>query len=617
MNASVSFGPVFAPVSIETLADSHRLRLSNLPSDIGIEDIQALVQPCAGTIVEGTLRNSQYTASIEVDFIDSEQARKAFEYFHLQENFHGRNVISSFVNAITATKLRFPLEAYTLKVSWPKPTLLAWSHYPTIRKAKEEAIRLNGVIIKGRKIQVDFCSPEKRRTNNFAIKISNLSLDTTNDEIGQLCEGNTLITGFETPTHRGTSFESIKGVFHSFGEPAIERIPDSESDEGPHSYAFVTFPCEAIAAEVVTNLSSRVNDQSLEIKFVFLARYRVSRKIFDVSRPDIERMKEDDATNYSLHYEQIFEHFDIRLVASSKKYPEFVKANAELFALFQGGVARSRDGKMLWDDYFEMQSSAKALLHVLKPQPNSVIPDKRTRRIRLFGSKAGQKNAMEVLFKLLSKVHAQRHEVLVPRGSMRSLVEQFEMVQEKMGTTKITFDVLGLKIIVWGSAEEHAEVQKLVDSLDSPTEYKPGYCEICHRQPADPNIPRCLHVYCTPCLRMALRSASYAPLRCIAATHSPSDELASGQCLAYIPYIDGILPSTERDRLLSLSFFAHVRDSQDLFFCPSVDCKAVYRTGRQGLNLLCSRCGSEICSFCQTLAHIGLSCSDIQKGLPL
>ena len=139
MNTTVSFGPIFGPVSIETLADSRRLQLSNLPSDINIEDIQALIQPCAGTIIEGTLRNSQYTASIQVDFADSEQARKASECFYLQENSHGRNVIPSFVNAVTTSNLRLPTEKYTLKVLWSKPTLLAWSHYPTIKKAKEEA----------------------------------------------------------------------------------------------------------------------------------------------------------------------------------------------------------------------------------------------------------------------------------------------------------------------------------------------------------------------------------------------------------------------------------------------------------------------------------------------
>ena len=52
------------------------------------------------------------------------------------------------------------------------------------KKGKRGGARLNGVIIKGQKIQVDCCSPEKWRTNNFAIKISNLSLDTMKDEIG-------------------------------------------------------------------------------------------------------------------------------------------------------------------------------------------------------------------------------------------------------------------------------------------------------------------------------------------------------------------------------------------------------------------------------------------------
>jgi RNA recognition motif-containing protein len=495
--------------------------------------------------------------------------------------------------------------------------LSGWSHYPTITKAKEEAARLNGVIVRGRKIQVEFRSPDKRQKDNFAIKITNLSLETTKDEIGQLCDGHTLTTGFDIPTHRGTSLESIKSEFRSFGEPVFDRIPDSESDEGPNLLAFVTFPCEAIAQEAITKLSSRKLDYTgnhcLEIEPVYFARYCMSRRIFDVVQQEIERIKDDGTTDYTIQYDEIFGNYRIRLMASSSKYLEFVDANAKLFALLQGETARTDDGNIIWDDYFETPTSAKALQHFLKSHANSIIPDQRTRQIRLFGSKTEQKRAREPLLKLLSKVLAQRHEVIVPRGCMHNLIEQFETIQKEMGINKVTFDVLRSKIVVRGTNEERSEVQNRVDSLNSPTVYKSGCCEICHHQPDDAKILLCLHVYCTPCLRMALRSASYGPLRCIAVTNSPSNDIPGQRCLGHIPYIDDILPPTERDRLLLSSFLAHVRDNPELFVCPSIDCKAIYRSGRQGLNLHCSRCQTEICSFCQTLAHIGMSCSDMKR----
>ena len=612
MSATVSFGPSLVPVSIEPVAESREIRLSNLPADVTIEDVQALAQPYDGIVIENTFCNSQRSSSIRVDFVHAEKAWNAFEGLHLREYPPGgRKLIASFANV----KMRRPADKTTLKVSWPKPTLLGWSHYPTVGKAKDEAARLNGVIVKGRKIQVEFCSPDRRQKDNFAIKFSNLSLETPKAEIEELCKGHTLTTGFDTPTYRGTSLETIKEEFRSFGELAIERVPHLETDESPNSFAFVTFPCEASTREAMVELGSRklscIGDQSLEIKPVHLARYRVSRRIFDVVRQEIERLKEDGTTNYTIHCDEIFENYHIRLIASSMRYREFIKANAELCTLLQGETARTDDGKVIWDDYFEMPSSVKALQHFLKTQANSIIPDEQTRRIRLFGSKAEQKRAMEPLLKLLSKVQSQRHEVIVPRGSMHSLIERFETIQKEIGVNKITFDVLSAKIIVRGT-KECSDVQHLMDSLNSRTVYKPGCCEICHHQPDDPKILVCLHVYCTTCLRMALRSASHGPLQCIAVTNSLSND-DPRQCVGYIPYIDGILPSPERDRLLLSSFLAHVRDRQDLFVCPSVDCKAVHRTGRQGLNLQCSRCGTEICSFCQTLAHIGLSCEDMES----
>src|SRR5260221_5597157 len=360
MNATVSFRPDFVPVSIEPLRESHELRLSNLPSDITTEDVQALVEPY-GIVLENTLRTSERTASVRVDFATAKQARNTFEYLQLQEYSRGdRKLIASFANV----KLRLhPTDKDTLKVSWPKPTLVGWSHYQTIGKAKEEAARLNGVIVKGRKIQVEFCSPSKRQKDNFAIKISNLSPETSKDEIGQLCKGHTLTTGFDKPTyletHVGTSREMIKEEFHSFGELAFERVSDSEYDEGPNSHLLVIFPCEAIAQEVMKEFSSRklgcIGHQSLEIKPVYFAQYHVSFQIFDVVRQEIERVKEDGAMNYSIQYdESISRKYHIRLIAPPMKYAEFVEANAEIYSLLQGKAARTDDGKIIWDDYFEM-----------------------------------------------------------------------------------------------------------------------------------------------------------------------------------------------------------------------------------------------------------------------
>src|SRR5882672_7588798 len=103
MNATVSFGPTHSPVSIETLADCRGLQLSNLPSDTSVKDLQVLVQPYAGSVVENSFRNFQRTASVQVDFINAERAKNAFDYLHLREcSPGGRRIIASFVNVVSA-----------------------------------------------------------------------------------------------------------------------------------------------------------------------------------------------------------------------------------------------------------------------------------------------------------------------------------------------------------------------------------------------------------------------------------------------------------------------------------------------------------------------------------
>ena len=615
MNSSVSFGPDSIPNSVETLGGSRRLRLSNLPPGITAQDIETLVQPYDGTPREDTLFSSQYATSIQINFPDADKAKHACECLHRREYSPGGRAIVASLNAIAESRLRIPDEKSTLKVSWPKPSLMGWAHFPSVGEAKAEANRLSGIVIKGRTVAIEICTHGKRQRGNFAIKFSNLPPEVKKEDIEQLCDGHTLVTLLDAPTYNGNPVEKIKEEFRFFGDHDFDKL--AENVQGPTSTAFITFPTERITLEALAKLGSHklefLGDQSLEVKQVYFSRYRVSRRVFDVVRNEIDHLVERGDKIYTLHYNEIFEYFDIRLNASPSKYAAFVDANTELCSLLQGGVVRS-DAGILWDDYLATSSSVKALQQL---KVDGVLPDERLRCIRVFGSKAEQAAATTSLLKLLSKVRAQCHELSVPRRSIRPLISgQFETFQREIGVNKLSFDIVRLRIIVKGTNEDLSKVQGLLDSLDSPAAiYKQRHCEICHHEPHEQILLSCRHAYCTPCLQMVVRSASHAPLRCIARLDGKDEPEVEEQCPAYVPYavIHNIVPSAEEDRFLRSSFLAFVRESEKFFMCPSIDCQTVYQTGQQGLNYFCPRCSTEICSFCKTLAHIGLSCTSMLK----
>jgi len=131
-------------------------------------------------------------------------------------------------------------------------------------------------------------------------------------------------------------------------------------------------------------------------------------------------------------------------------------------------------------------------------------------------------------------------------------------------------------------------------------------CEICHHLPVDPILLTCRHAYCTLCLQMALRYSPSAPFQCIS-----QDTSEDGQCPANVPYvvIRDIIPDEEK-KFLHESFLSHIRSSEEYFFCPTLDCQLVYRTGGEGLTLKCFKCLSEVCCYCHTRAHVGIACKE-------
>ena len=615
LGATITLGPDSTPESVETLADSCKILVSNLPPGTSIEDVRLLVHSFGGIPREDSLRTTEYS-SIIVEFPDPTKARLALEALHGQTP--GVRMIVASLKASAESRFRVPSERPTLKVSWPKPSLTGWSHYPTIKKAKEEANRLNGVVLKGRAIAVDFCSHDKRQKENFAIKFSNLHPETNKADIEQLCEGHTLITLGDGPTYRGNPTDKVKEEIRNFGENEFDKLPDVE--QSSTSTAFITFATGDIASEVVDKLRCRqlefLGDEPLDIKQVYFSRYRVKGRVFDLLKNEIDRLREKDE-GYTLQYNENHDAFFIRLSASSKKQAAFVVANAELCILLRGEIAQF-EGGIVWDDYFETSSCEKALQ---QRKMDAIIPDKVGRCIRIFGSKGDQATAKESLLKLLSKVRAAHHEFDVPRGAIYPLVNgQFQMLlktsQGKVGSgmNKFSFDVVHPKIIVRGTAEDLTKVKTFVDSLDlSPATYKRGVCEICYQKPDEPIRLSCRHSYCKSCLRMSVTFVGHAPLQCMA--YPKLDNGNTQRCSSYVPYtiIHDLLSTLpeEEDRLLRSTLLTYLQNSDKFFTCPSIGCETILRTGPPSWNILCSRCRTEICSFCKTLGHIGISCADM------
>ncbi|KJA23594.1 hypothetical protein HYPSUDRAFT_201311 [Hypholoma sublateritium FD-334 SS-4] len=616
MQADVFFGEDLMPEKVAMLGDSRRLILSNLPLDVTPADIVGLTAQYGRTYDVVMLEETINSAVVQVDFEDSAEAYQAFRNLAGHE-FRAMPISTKMLSRVMPIIRSVGQKLYA-KVSWPRPTRSAWIHYPAISKAKQQVADLNGVILRGRAIKATFIAPKKAQKPPFAIHLENLDPETTRAETEEIAKDFTLVT-MDPPLYEKDATDSIRFEFSGFGEmDQFDAIPVTTE---AIATAFVAFKTEAAAAAAVGQLKARplpyLGNKLLAMQGVNYARYCISRPLFETIHGELEALQEqyeksdDCSIHHSAHPNGRSIWVRISAPFDKQHHTHFADANKNLGRLIQGSVLMS-DNIPVWDDYFEISSAPKALEQIQK-QTNTLIDcDHRAKRVIVYGSKTGQSQAQTLTLKLLSKVHAQRHETNLPRPKLKTLIDGgLKTLQDTIGANKVSLDVISSTLVIRGTDEDVQKAETTISLLDAGAEQDPNSrttCQICHCEAANPVLLSCRHAYCTSCLQYMLRQKGAAPFRCISESTSSDGEITP--CCAYVPFIvvEGNLPA-ETDQLLQESLLSYIRSQPDeYFFCPTLGCQAVHRVREMGINIKCTPCGAELCTSCKSLAHIGTAC---------
>ncbi|KAF8909391.1 hypothetical protein CPB84DRAFT_1516020 [Gymnopilus junonius] len=612
MNCEVTFGSDITPSHIKPLPDTTDLLLSGLPLQVSPEDIRTLADPY-GKIEEISSVDDTGTQTILVKFAEMVQAVNAFK--HLNSRTFQSTVIAASLRSQVHYSLSSPGQNLVLKVTWPKPRVYAWSHYQTVSKAKTEANKLNNAMFRGRKIKAEFITPLRNQRNPYSvIKLDLLPLDVTKADIEDLCKDPALIT-VNRPTYTDDPVDLIRSSLATFGGlQSFDILP--ENDMLSTCTAFATFKTEQMAEAARDSLDNCkqefLGQESLIVRSAHFSRYRITLEQFEAVKNELDALTEkcakkctiqcnDHRLNKNVKYVYIF--------ALLEHEQTFTDLNAELWQLLHGAVLKESDGSDVWDDYFDVSSSAKALKQYSTDTNTLIFCDHRMKQLRLFGSKNDQEQAHKMIRKLLSKVHSQRHELELPRPKLHHLINgTLTTLQVDIGINKVSLDAVNSKLIVRGSADDVSKAELAIEALSPEIENLGIYeaCQICEHAPIKPITLSCHHKYCHNCLEFAIRQTGHGPFRCVS-------NQQGRQCPAYVPYVilSDILPAKEEENVLRSSFVAHVLSrSDEFFFCPSSNCKAVYRSGEEGINLMCKLCLAEICTYCRCFAHPRLDCPE-------
>ncbi|KAG6891234.1 hypothetical protein C0995_008486 [Termitomyces sp. Mi166 len=547
-----------SPTEIVAASDTRHAIISNLPPDISHREATELVQ---------TIDEDNGLQAIELD-IDQTRANviARFNTPRQAENavikLHGQMFDTQLMTTWRSEEsIQPPLESRTVKINWSAPSRSAWFYYSKISLAKTHEKRLDGMNIDGRKIKAEFARPRPSDTT-YAVKVNGFHVNTDEEEYKKLAQDTQLVHK-NAPTYTECPLDNIRDTLAARGSlERFYRLPLDPKSAKHTAFARFEHGIDAVLG-VHGKQQAYLDKGSLSLQRVFHANYQISDRTYQAVSGVLEKLSETVAAaqcTLDLYY-GAGPPVDIHLYAdaASVAAATFGKANRALYDILLGEIMTEEDTPVpIWDEYFKMTSSSRAIEKLNKDSSFFIKVDKRRRLVRVLGDEANRAKARNGVLKILKMVRMKRHVIPLDIRGIRILVDGgYTRLQEELGGAhKVTLDLAIPEFVVWGDVELE-KAKAALAAATSPensiadVDGTENRCFVCKRRPREPVKLSCTHVYCTACLQYVLLASAgthFVPPRCLAG------------CEEYIPYatVRDVLPMQAEDALLENAFLAYI-----------------------------------------------------------
>ena len=272
---------------------------------------------------------------------------------------------------------------------------------------------------------------------------------------------------------------------------------------------------------------------------------------------------------------------------------------------------------------------APILQEIQKRTTTAIVPSHRTETLHIHGSPEDVDTAKHALDELFAAVRV-RHINLkgdgLPPGLMQAVFQKYDASAKKLAAvleideSQLYVDCRRHRLVVCCSEEKHKKLDVIMRKLESglsvvrrglatATAEEEEECGVCFSPIIFPNVYTlllCGHRYCVECLRSQMEAAvrgKQLPILCCVE-----------ECSMPISLIDvkSLLTNEESQAKLWLHSLTHfVEKSGGAFkFCPTPDCRSVFKTSSTAAVFTCLECGSETCTACSNEAHRGITCEE-------
>ncbi|KAJ4493140.1 hypothetical protein C8J55DRAFT_418216, partial [Lentinula edodes] len=608
----VKFGPGFNIQEIITGFETPWLYLSNIPSTVSQDQIVHLLSK-HGTVRElrAVTGSQQGTAKVRARFSCAIDAQKA--NLVLSGTRQWGSIITTQLPINDDHGHGATLEDTTAWIEWDAPSIVGYAGYSTEDQAR------NAIAFARTSFSEDYVLAHMYsglpQMGTFTVRFSNLSVQTTKEQMSKYSKPSDIMWSVPNYTSVDLVVASLRCKLESNKIEIIsfEVLPPPYRNGRVKAWIRFSNPAATKTACQLLHLRKPVCTGRTRV-FAYHMKslsYSISLHHYKKIQGDLTTFRarlsrEVQGTTFTLTPGTAA--VAIQISAVDEKILAKLKTE---FEKLRGGEVVEYKGEVLWDRFFSLPAG-KLYLRQLEVIHRGITiqEDVSSRRLSLFG----QSGLRETVKTALIQKHVELLTTEKRRFFLGPLVGpflrfEFESISRRLGTEKVVLDLWTRQLVVTGQSHDFYTALQAIQRVHSKQKSSShATCSVCFCEVNCPIILyQCQHSYCRVCLINYLEAAissNFFPLRCLGNDNNCSS-------LITVSLARQVLSIGQFDSLVEAAFGDYIhKHPKEFHYCPSPDCRQVYRPAPRGIVLQCPSCLLRICPQCHVEQHDGFVCPE-------
>lgn len=414
----------------------------------------------------------------------------------------------------------------------------------------------------------------------------------------------------------------VKSSFMEFGE--LQHWDDPvPSDTSARAKAKAYFLDEEDARRAALALDesplSICENVRLRAHIEYSVKWKVSNRIYDAvyHQTKAERKHWGSQSLTFIPYPASNGHRVLELHGGDSE--RVINARDRLKQILAGEIAK-HNGKDIWTPSFGVSGKSSRKIQDLEQRLKIAIDrNVRLSHLRVYGEPEKLQEAISLLLELIEEDSLNLQMIPLNEGQVKWARQGgFQALSRRLGKSVVAFDIRTSpkRILAFGSEKDFNVARDMVAESKRETgktrrsALRDQDCVVCLDDLEDPVYTQCSHAYCRECFKGLCSSLAGGN-----GEFRICCEGDGGKCkrVLELEVLQENLSSTNLEEVLEASVDSYIRRHPGTFhWCPTPDCRQVYRTSRKEAVFNCPACLKSVCTACHAISHEGMTCDELE-----